>query len=108
MCRFDICTQYLYTDIDAYLFLHFTVSFLRVEPICGFSTVCLMQVVVFQSCPILCNPVDCSLLVSSVHEIFHECWSGLPFPPPEGLPKLQIKPGYPALQAESLPSEPLS
>ena len=36
----------------------------------------------------------------------HEYWSGLPFPPPGDLPDLGIKPGSPALQADSLPSEP--
>ena len=35
-----------------------------------------------------------------------ECWSGLPCPPPGDLPNPGIEPGYPALQADSLPSEP--
>ena len=34
-----------------------------------------------------------------------EYWSGLPFPPPGDPPDLGIKPGSPALQADSL-SEP--
>ena len=34
-----------------------------------------------------------------------EYWSGLPFPPPGGLPNLGIEPGSPALQADSLPTE---
>ena len=33
-------------------------------------------------------------------------WSGLPFPSPEDLPDPGIKPRSPALQADSLPSEP--
>jgi len=32
-----------------------------------------------------------------------EYCSGLPFPPPEDLPNLGVKPGYPALQVDSLP-----
>ena len=36
-----------------------------------------------------------------------EYWSGLPFPSPGDLPDLGIKPRSPALQADSLPSEPL-
>ena len=36
-----------------------------------------------------------------------EDWSGLPFPSPGGLPDPGIKPGSPALQADTLPSEPL-
>ena len=32
-------------------------------------------------------------------------WSGLPCPPPGDLPDPGIKPGSPALQADSLPSE---
>ena len=35
-----------------------------------------------------------------------EYWSGLPCPPPGALPHPGIKPGSPALQADSLPSEP--
>ena len=33
-------------------------------------------------------------------------WSGLPFPSPEDLPDPGIEPGFPALQADSLPTEP--
>ena len=35
-----------------------------------------------------------------------EYWSGLPFPFPGDLPDPGIEPGYPALQADTLPSEP--
>ena len=35
-----------------------------------------------------------------------EYWSGLPFPSQGGLPYPGIKPGSPAMQADSLPSEP--
>ena len=35
-----------------------------------------------------------------------EYWSGLPFPSPGDLSDPGIKPGSPALQADSLPSEP--
>ena len=54
-----------------------------------------------QSCPTLCDPVDCSPPGSSVHEIFH----GLPFPSPGDLPNPGIEPGSPGLQADSLPTE---
>ena len=36
----------------------------------------------------------------------HEYWSELSFPSPEDFPYPEIKPGSPALQADSLPSEP--
>ena len=36
-----------------------------------------------------------------------EYWSGLAFPSPGYLPDSEIKPGLPALQADSLPSDPL-
>ena len=63
---------------------------------------------VAQSCPTLCNRMDCNLSGSSVHGIFQarECWSGLPFPSPGDLPNPGIEPGCPALQADALPSEP--
>ena len=53
-----------------------------------------------QLCPTLCNPVG-----SSVHGIL---WTleGLPYPPPGNLPNPGIEPMYPALQADTLPSEP--
>ena len=35
-----------------------------------------------------------------------EYWSGLPLPPPGDLPDPGIEPGSPALQVDSLPSEP--
>ena len=35
-----------------------------------------------------------------------ECWSGLLFPSPGDLPDPGIEPGSPALQADTLPSEP--
>ena len=35
-----------------------------------------------------------------------EYWSGLPFPSPGDLPDSGIEPGSPALQVDSLPSEP--
>ena len=36
-----------------------------------------------------------------------EYWNGLPFPTPGDLPDPEIEPGSPALQADSLPPEPL-
>ena len=35
-----------------------------------------------------------------------EYWSGFPFPSPGDLPNPGIEPGSPALQADTLPSEP--
>ena len=35
-----------------------------------------------------------------------EYWSGLPFPSPGDLSDPEIEPGFPALQADSLPTEP--
>ena len=35
-----------------------------------------------------------------------EYWSGLPFPSPGDLPNPGIEPGSPALQVDTLPSEP--
>ena len=68
-----------------------------------------MKVLVAQSHPTLCDAMDCSLPVSSVHGIFQqEYWSGLPLPSPGGLPNPGIKPRSPVLQADLfLLSEPL-
>ena len=53
-----------------------------------------------QLCPTLCNPMDCSLLASSVHGIFQVriLW-WLPFPFPGDLPDPRIKPTPPASPA---------
>ena len=42
----------------------------------------------------------------SIRFFRQEYWSGLPFPSPGDLPNLGIKPGSPALQADTLLSEP--
>ena len=66
-----------------------------------------MKVVVIQSCPTLCDPMDCSSPGSSVRKLSRqEYWNGLPFPSPGDLPDPEIELGSPALQVNSLPSEP--
>ena len=64
-------------------------------------------VLVAQSCLTLCDPMDCSQAPLSMEFSKQEYWSGLPFLSPGDLPNPGIEPGSPALQAESLPSEPL-
>ena len=65
------------------------------------------EVLVSQPCPTLCDPMDGSPPGSSVHEIFpgKDTGGGLPFPCPGDLPNPGIKPGSPALQADSLLTE---
>ena len=61
---------------------------------------------VTQSYLTLCNPIHCSLPGYSVPvHSRKEYQSGLPFPYPGDLPNPGIKPGSPALQVDSLPSE---
>ena len=65
------------------------------------------SVLVTQLCLTLCNPMDCSPSGSSVHGILQGRtleWVAIPFF--RGLPNIGIEPGSPALQADSLPSEP--
>ena len=62
---------------------------------------------VAQSCPTLCDPMDCSPPAPPSMEFSRqEYWSGLPFPSPGDLPNPGIEAGSPALQAVALPSEP--
>ena len=57
-----------------------------------------VKVLTAQSCPTLCDPVDCSLAGPFVHEFSRqEYWSGLPFPFPGDLPDPGINPRSPAL-----------
>ena len=66
-----------------------------------------MKVLVAQSSLTFGDPVNCRLSGSSAHEFSkQEYWSGLPFPSPGDLPDSGIEPWSPALQADSLPSEP--
>ena len=62
---------------------------------------------VAQSCPILWDPMDCSPPASSVHGILQARileWVAIPFS--RGSSQPRIKPRSPALQVDSLPSEP--
>ena len=57
-------------------------------------------------CPTLVTPWTVALQVPlSMGFSRQEYWSGLPFPSPGDLPNLGIRPGSPALQADSLPTE---
>ena len=62
-----------------------------------------------ESCSVLsdtlCNPTDCSLPSSTVHGDSPGKNTGLSCPPGD-IPNPGIKPRSPALQADSLPSEP--
>ena len=60
-----------------------------------------------KSCPTLATPwtVVCQASLS-IGFSRQEYWSGLPFPSLGDLPKQGIEPGSPALQVDSLPSEP--
>ena len=60
-----------------------------------------------QSCPTLCDPLDCSLSGSSVRGIFQaRVLEWVLFPSPGDFPNPGIEPGSPALWADALPSEP--
>ena len=62
---------------------------------------------VVQLCLTLCDPwTVVGQAPPSMGFSRQEYWSGLPFPSPEDLPDPGIKPRSPALQADSLPSEP--
>ena len=63
---------------------------------------------VAQLCQTVCNPTDCSPPGFSGHGLSRqEYWSGLSFHSPGDPPDPGIKPGSPALQANSLAFEPL-
>ena len=64
-------------------------------------------VLVTQSCPTLRPHGLLALQAPLSKEFFRqEYWSGWPYSSPGDLPNSGIKPGSPALQADSLPSEP--
>ena len=66
-----------------------------------------VKVLVTQLCPTFCNPMDCSHQASLSMEFSRqEYWSGLPLPSPGDRRDTGIEPGSPALQADSLASDP--
>ena len=61
-----------------------------------FNTICACKSL--QSCPTLCNPMDCSPPGSPVHGILQaEYWNWLPYPSPGDPPNPGIEPTSPAL-----------
>ena len=70
------------------------------------SSADMQAMLVAQPCPPVCDPMDCSSSDSSVHVILQvRIQSGLSFSSPGDLPDTRIKAGFPALRADSLPSE---
>ena len=66
-----------------------------------------VKALVVQSCPTLCEPMDCSPPGSSVHGILQaRTLEWLAISSPGDLPNPGTEAGSPALQADSLPSEP--
>ena len=59
------------------------------------------KVKVTQLCPSVCDQAPLSMEFSK-----RECWLALPYPSPGDLSDPEIEPRSPALQADSLPSEP--
>ena len=63
-------------------------------------------VLISQLCPTPWDPMDCACQAPLSMEFSRkEYWSGWPFPSPGDLRDPGIKPGSPASQADSLPSE---
>ena len=71
------------------------------------SNICRCCCLIDKSSRSLCNPVDCSPPAPlSMGFPRQEHWSGLPFPSPGDHPNAGIQPRSPALQVDSLLSEP--
>ena len=79
-----------------------------IPAVCMCVCVCVcVCVLVAQSCPTLCDSMDWSPPGSSVHGTLQARileWVGIPFS--RDFPNPGIEPGFPALKADSLPSEP--
>ena len=88
------------------------VSSMNITRTFGCAVLCLVT----QSCPTLCELMDCSAHGLQVHIALMdfypwefsrpEYWSRLPCPPPKNLPNPGIEPRSPTLQVDSLLSEP--
>ena len=66
-----------------------------------------IHVLVTQSCPTLCDPINCSppgFLSMGLPK--QEYWSGLPYPPPGDLPDPGIEPASLAIASEVFTTKP--
>ena len=73
----------------------------------NFKKIVLTLCSVSQSCLTLCDPMDCSLLGSSIHGDFPgKNLEWVAMPSPRNLPNPGIEPRSPTLQASYLPTEP--
>ena len=72
------------------------------------SIIMKVKVLVPQSCPTLCNPMDCSHQ-APLSMVFsrQEYWSGVPFPSPGDLPNSGIEPVRLALAGGFFTADPL-
>ena len=66
-------------------------------------TITSLAVLVTQSCLTEIPWIATRQALLSIGFSRQEYWSGLPFSSPEDLPDLEIKPGSPVLQGDSLP-----
>ena len=77
---------------------------MEVKQIFSKNIMCMCACLVTQSCPTLCDPMDCSPPGFSVHGILQaKYWSGLPFPSLGDLPDPGVEPASlisPALAGE--------
>ena len=90
----------LFLTLIILFFFKYSVKSQYSNPLC----VCVW---IIQSSMTLCHPMDYSPPGSSAMGFSRqEYWSGLPFPTPGDLPDPGIEPSPPALQADSLLSEP--
>ena len=104
--RHDWVTNTLYTWYTCYVCYRCQYGesqFLRI-----ILLLCAVLCLATQSCPSLCDPVDCSLPDFSDLGGFsrQEYWSGLPCSPPGDLPNPGMELRCPTLQVDSLPFEP--
>ena len=73
-----------------------------------------VKVLVTQSCPTLCDPLDCVVHQAPLSMEFpkQECWSELPCPSPGGPPNPGAEPGFPAFASgfftTELPGKPMT
>ena len=89
---------------DSVIFTYFPLWFMT-----GYCRTMLLIHPITQSCPVLCDPMECSSTpqaLLSMGFFRQEYWSGMSLPSPGALPNPGIEPGSPTLQVHSLTSEP--
>ena len=103
----------LFICLYIYIYIYFLIYRYMYRSLYQISIYASMHAKLLHSCPTPCKPLNVTQPLNVTHQAplcmgytRQEERSGFPCPPPGALPKPEIKPRSPVMQADSLPAEP--